>query len=75
MGETGVSLTSRRKGKRIPSVASLRTEYAAVFNEKKSYAGYREAKSEMRELLMAKANVDRLLDISASGREHDAERT
>lgn len=56
------------KDKRIPSVASLRTEYAAALAEKKSaYAQYREARAQMRELLLVKENVDRLLGT----REHD----
>jgi hypothetical protein len=64
------------KGKKIPSVASLRAEYAVTLSEKKkAYAEYREAKTQTRELLTARANVDRLLNISGQGRERDAERT
>ena len=64
------------KGKKIPTIAILRAEYAAALEEKKiAYAGYREAKSEMRELLTARANVDRLLNIPAPERGHNAFRT
>lgn len=52
------------KSKKLPTVASLRAEYAPLLEEKKKlYAGYRAAHDEMRELLTAKSNVDRLLHI------------
>ena len=64
------------KGKKIPAVAALRKEYAAALDEKKTaYAGYREARAEMRELLLVRENVDRLLNLSGPGHERDAERT
>ncbi len=63
------------RGKRIPAIAALRAEYAAALEEKKkAYAGYREAKSDMRALLVARENVDRLLNVPAPGREREAER-
>jgi len=63
------------KEKKIPSVASLRAEYAAALEEKKqAYAGYREARIDMRDLLLARENVQRLLNISAKERERDTER-
>ena len=63
------------KGKRIPTIQSLRAEYAVILGEKKkAYAGYREAKSEMRELLVARENVERLLNVSSPVRERDTER-
>jgi hypothetical protein len=63
------------KGKRIPTIATLRAEYASVLSEKKrAYAEYREAKAQMRELLTAKANVDRLLNIPGQAREREPER-
>lgn len=47
---------------KLPAVASLRAEYAAVLEEKKTaYRDYRQAHSEMRTLLTVKANVDQLL--------------
>ena len=58
--------------KKLPNVKSLQTEYAKVLEEKKkAYAEYRRSREEMRELLTAKANVDRLLNMEA---EHGAEK-
>jgi len=63
------------KGKKIPSIASLRSEYAAAVEEKKiAYAGYREARTDMRDLLLARENVNRLMNITGPGRERDTER-
>jgi hypothetical protein len=63
------------RDKRLPTIKTLRAEYAAALEEKKkAYAGYREAKTEMRELLVARENVDRLLNIPAPGRERETER-
>lgn len=48
---------------KLPTVASLRVEYAAVLEEKKTaYREFRQARDEMRELLIVKANVDQLLN-------------
>lgn len=50
--------------KKLPTVASLRAEYAVQIEEKKkAYREYQQARTEMRELLMGKANTDRLLNI------------
>jgi hypothetical protein len=60
------------KDKKLPTVASLRTEYAPLLEEKKKiYSEYRSARDEMRELLVAKSNVDALLNNSGGhvGRE------
>lgn len=58
--------------KKLPKVKALQAEYAKLLEEKKkSYADYRRSREEMRELLAAKANVDRLLKMEA---EHDAEK-
>lgn len=57
--------------KKLPTVKTLRAAYAPVLEEKKkANAEYRAAKAEMRELLLVKENVDRLLGT----REHDHER-
>ena len=57
--------------KKLPKVKELQAEYAKLLEEKKkTYAEYRRSREEMRELLAAKANVDRLLNMEA---EHDAE--
>ena len=48
--------------KRLPSVKSLQEEYAKLLAEKKAaYAEYRRSRDEMRELLLHKQNVDRML--------------
>lgn len=58
--------------KKLPKVKELQTEYAKLLEEKKkTYAEYRRSREEMRELLAAKANVDRLLNMET---EHDIER-
>ena len=58
--------------KKLPTVKSLQAEYAQLLDEKKkAYGEYRRSREEMRELLTAKANVDRILNIEA---EHDAEK-
>ncbi len=49
-------------GQKLPKVKELQAEYARFLDEKnKNYAEYRRSREEMRELLAAKANVDRLL--------------
>jgi hypothetical protein len=58
--------------KKIPTVASLRADYAPLLEEKRNtYREYTEARSEMRELLIAKSNVDRLLNITDSRPERE----
>ena len=48
--------------KKLPKVKDLQAEYAKLLEEKKkTYAEYRRSREEMRELLTAKASVDRLL--------------
>ena len=58
--------------KKLPKVKELQAEYAQLLEEKKkAYAEYRRSREEMRELLAAKANVDRLLNMETG---HDTER-
>ena len=48
--------------KKLPKVKELQAEYARLLEEKKkTYAEYRRSREKMRELLAAKANVDRLM--------------
>lgn len=48
--------------KKLPSVKSLQEEYAKLLSEKKAaYAEYRRSHDKMRELLLHKQNVDRML--------------
>lgn len=49
-------------GKKIPTIKALQAEYVALLAEKKrAYSGYSAARKEMKELLTAKMNIDRLL--------------
>ena len=58
--------------KKLPTVKSLQAEYAQLLEgKKKDYAEYRRSREEMRELLAAKANVDRLMGY---GEEHQKDR-
>lgn len=48
---------------KLPSVKALREDYAGLLEQKrKSYVGYKQARSDMKELQNIKANVDYLLD-------------
>ena len=59
--------------KKLPTVKALNAEYAKLLAEKKAaYADYRQAREEMRELLTAKANIDRIL--GKEDRERHAQR-
>ena len=58
--------------KKLPTIKSLRAEYAPMLEEKKkTYAEYRAARDEMKALLVAKSNVDRLLGCADDGRERN----
>jgi hypothetical protein len=55
--------------KKLPAIKEINSEYAELIAKKKTaYAEYRNARDEMKELLIVKANVDRILGI-----EKDAE--
>jgi hypothetical protein len=48
--------------KKLPTIASLRAEYTPALEEKKLlYKQFKQTREEMKELLVAKANVDKLL--------------
>jgi len=56
--------------KKLPTVKSLQAEYAELLTEKKdAYTDYRKARDEMKELLVVKSNIDRLL-----GKDREEER-
>ena len=56
--------------KKLPKVKDLQAEYAKLLEEKKkTYAEYRRSREEMRELLTAKANVDRLMSMEEEKQE------
>ena len=55
---------------KLPTVKSLQAEYAALMAEKKAaYAEYRKAREDMKELLTAKANIDRILELDEAREE------
>ena len=59
--------------KKLPTVKSLNVEYAALMAEKKAaYSEYRKAREDMKELLTAKANIDRFLGTEEVHEEPDA---
>ncbi|MDD2246579.1 MAG: relaxase/mobilization nuclease domain-containing protein [Proteiniphilum sp.] len=61
--------------KRLPTVKALQTEYETLLAEKKKvYSEYTIARKEMRELLTAKANVERLLGHAPATPERKNER-
>jgi hypothetical protein len=61
--------------KQLPTVKSLQAEYEMLLAEKKkAYSEYAAARKEMRELLTAKANVDRILDHAPTAPEKENER-
>lgn len=62
---------------KLPTVKNLHVRYVALEAEKKAtYAAYRQAREDMRNLLTAKANVDRLMgyDTHKSEKEKEQER-
>ena len=61
--------------KKLPTVRSLQSEYAALLAEKKeAYADYRKAREELKELLTVRANVQKLMGYEAQEQEKEAER-
>jgi len=63
------------QGRRPPTVVTLRPGYATMLEEKKrAHREYRQARDDMRALVTARANVDRLLNIEErQERERDRE--
>lgn len=62
--------------KKLPSISSLKQEYAVLLAEKKKlYSGYHDAKDNMRELLVAKGNADRILGINKNATDRDNSHT
>ena len=61
--------------KKLPTIKALNAEYAELLAEKKSvYADYRKAREEMKELLTAKANIDRILELDKEQEEANERR-
>ena len=60
---------------KLPTIVSLRQEYAIQAAEKKKlYNGYREAKTTLRELLVAKGNAAKILGITQDTQEQERPR-
>ena len=60
---------------RLPSVRSLQEEYADLMARKKTaYTDYHTARSEMKEMLTAKANVDQILGEEPSRKSEQKEK-
>lgn len=60
------------KDKKLPTVKALQTEYSGLLSEKKNiYSKYHFTKKEMKNILIAKANVDRLLGDNISEKEKE----
>ena len=58
--------------KKLPSMQSLKQEYAVLLAEnKKRYPEYKQAKAKMIELLTAKNNVERILDMTEKEENHN----
>ena len=61
--------------KKLPTIKALNTEYAELLAEKKAaYADYRKAREKMKELLTAKANIDRILELDKEQEESNERR-
>ena len=59
-------------GQKLPSIQSLKQEYAALQAKKvKLYSAYKQAKAEMIELLTAKNNVERILGVTEKEKNRD----
>ena len=58
--------------KNLPTIRTLQSEYAELITQKKkSYGLYRSTKKEMQEVLIAKANIDRILQSGITEREKE----
>lgn len=61
--------------KKLPSVKSLREEYAGLLAQKRAaYAAYKQAREEMKELYNVKSNVEHLLEIDERNHTPDREK-
>jgi len=61
--------------KKLPTIAALKQEYAALAAEKKKlYSGYCATKDNMRELVVAKDNATKILGLTPETQERGAQR-
>lgn len=62
--------------KKLPKVQDLNHEYAEVLSRKKKlYAEYRQAKKDMSDYQVAKHDIDQILNLDASKKEHQRQRS
>jgi hypothetical protein len=63
------------KNKKLPSIQSLKQEYAKrIVEKKKLYSGYNELKENRSALLIAKSNADRILGVKPETQNRDISR-
>jgi hypothetical protein len=61
---------------KLPSIYSLKQEYAVMLTEKKKlYGDYHRLRDSSKELAVAKANADRLLGITENAQNREAQHT
>jgi hypothetical protein len=61
--------------KKLPTVKTLNAEYARLLSEKKAdYGDYRQTREDWKELLTAKANINRILGMDVSAQTIQKER-
>lgn len=61
--------------KKLPTVKSLKAEYAELLAEKKSlYSDYYKLKNEQRDLLIYKANIERIMQLDEEEKERSRQR-
>jgi len=63
------------KNKKLPTINSLKQEYATLLGEKKKlYSGYHALKKNMQDLLISKGNADKILGIKPEAQNRNASR-
>jgi hypothetical protein len=63
------------KNKKLPTINSLKQDYAALLAEKKKlYSGYHSLKQTSRDLVIAKGNADKILGVKPDAQERAASR-
>ena len=61
---------------KLPKIKDLNQEYNEVLQEKKkTYAEYRQAKQDMKDIQMAKYNIDQFLKIEEQDRNAEKQKT
>ena len=61
--------------KKLPTVKSLKAEYSELMAEKKAlYSDYYKLKNEQRDLLIYKANIERIMQLDEEEKERSRQR-